>query len=141
MRDRIFGWSLPPGCGRLPGEEPIGPCDVCGRDPESFNLDSCCICPECQECGSQGDPKCYDQHGMVRTPEQISSRAAFDDRLRIELEGESKRAEEAERSAKEWEEEQVAIEAQEKERWANLTEADREAEMRELMSRDTSDWD
>lgn len=61
----IFGWSLPPGCGSLPGEEDPGPCQVCGKDEDH------CICPECPECGTVGDPKCYENHGMIRTIEQI----------------------------------------------------------------------
>ena len=61
-----FGWSLPPGCGTLPGEEDL-PCQVCG------NFEDKCICPECHECGTVGDPDCYDHHGMERTQEQIDS--------------------------------------------------------------------
>lgn len=65
----IFGWSLPPGCGKLPGEEEY-PCDLCGEFPDN------CICPECPTCGSVGDVACYDPnsrhfHGMVRSQEQI----------------------------------------------------------------------
>lgn len=33
--------------------DPEGPCDVCGEFVDS------CICPECPECGAQGDPHCY----------------------------------------------------------------------------------
>lgn len=62
----IFGWSLPPGCNSLPGEEEY-PCEVCGLFPDY------CICPECPECGTQGDPECYESHGLVRTDEQIAT--------------------------------------------------------------------
>jgi hypothetical protein len=61
----LFGWSLPPGCHTLPGEEEY-PCEVCNGFPESD-----CICPECPECGGYGDPDCYKNHGLVKTPEQI----------------------------------------------------------------------
>ncbi len=37
-----FGWSLPPGCGRLPGEEPEGPCILCGEAVDD------CKCEPCQ---------------------------------------------------------------------------------------------
>lgn len=71
----LFGWSLPPGCGRLPGEEPDPPCELCGR----FEDD--CICPECTECGERADPRCYRPRadggcGMTRTPEQVASLTA-----------------------------------------------------------------
>lgn len=62
----IFGWSLPPGCGTLPGEEDL-PCEVCGKDENS------CICPECPECGDVGNPYCYVEHGLIKSEEQIQS--------------------------------------------------------------------
>jgi hypothetical protein len=65
----IFGWSLPPGCSTLPGEEQDGPCDVCGKE-----LDDC-ICPECGECGDIGNPTCYVEHGLFKSQEQIDSLA------------------------------------------------------------------
>lgn len=68
-----FGWSLPPGCGTLPGEEEY-PCEVCGKFPED------CICPECPVCSTQGDPKCYIEHGLVLSAEQIKSHQAFVDK-------------------------------------------------------------
>lgn len=40
------------------------PCEVCGESPDN------CICTECQECGSYGDPECYIEHGLRRTEEQ-----------------------------------------------------------------------
>ena len=70
----IFGWSLPAGCGTLPGEEDEGPCLVCGN-----HIDDC-ICPECQECGDVGNPSCYSLHGLVRTSEQVASLAAAEER-------------------------------------------------------------
>ena len=69
-----FGWSLPPGCSMRDIDPDPGPCQVCGRDP-----DGDCLCPECPTCGAYGDPKCYESHGLVRTPEQIASRKAYDD--------------------------------------------------------------
>jgi len=59
----IFGWSYPPGCHRLPWDEDY-PCEVCAQDVDD------CICPECPECGCQGDPSCYLEHGLRRSEEQ-----------------------------------------------------------------------
>jgi len=74
----LFGWSLPPGCGRLSGEEDC-PCAVCGLMDD-------CICPECPECGQQGDTACYEPapkgHGLVRTDAQNASLAAQEARWR-----------------------------------------------------------
>jgi hypothetical protein len=59
-----FGWSLPPGITSLPEEEEHA-CAICGRDAAS------CICPECPVCGTQGDPYCYQHHGISLTDEQV----------------------------------------------------------------------
>ena len=72
----IFGWSLPPGCGNLPGEGGHDGCRVCMKSEEN------CICPECPECGECGDPDCYNEksphfHGLLRNTQQIASEAAF----------------------------------------------------------------
>jgi hypothetical protein len=64
----IFGWSYPPGCSSLPWDEDH-PCCVCGE------FENKCICPECPECSSIGDPVCYEKHGLERTEEQIMSLA------------------------------------------------------------------
>lgn len=76
-----FGYSLPPGCSTLPGEEQVT-CEVCGGDPELDCPDQpgSCICPECTRCGQFGNPHCYDAtlgghptdgyHGLVRTEAQ-----------------------------------------------------------------------
>ena len=71
----IFGWSLPPGCGTLPGEEDEGPCMVCGKSIDD------CICSECPVCGDAGNPKCYEpgcKCGQVRTPEQAEGLRALE---------------------------------------------------------------
>ena len=76
-----------------------GPCNVCGKGVDD------CICPECLGCGAVGDPYCYGQHGLVRSQEQIDSRAEAEareephpDRLREDaLERKALRAEEAAR--------------------------------------------
>lgn len=34
------------------------PCEICGRET------SACVCPECETCNSQGDPKCIEEHGL-----------------------------------------------------------------------------
>jgi hypothetical protein len=81
MSRSIFGWSLPPGCSRTPGEEDEGPCAVCGGDPEGSGPGAC-ICPPCIKCEEVGDPDCYEgigaepyqHHGMVCTPEQVAGR-------------------------------------------------------------------
>jgi hypothetical protein len=64
MNRSIFGWDYPPGVSSLPWDVNY-PCEVCG----GFEDD--CICPECPECGSVGDPECYKSHGLVRTSEQV----------------------------------------------------------------------
>jgi hypothetical protein len=76
----IFGWSLPPGCTTLPGEEPDGPCEVCGKAIDD------CICPECPECGEIGAPDCYAHHGMVKTQAQIDSLAVAEANAKADAE-------------------------------------------------------
>jgi hypothetical protein len=72
-----FGWSLPPGCGKLPGEEPDPPCKTCGKDVDN------CICPECPVCGVVGEPDCYLEewrggHGLTFTLEQKIGQAKLE---------------------------------------------------------------
>ena len=61
---RIFGWDYPLGCSSTPYDEDDPPCEVCGEFIED------CICPECPECGEIGRPKCYLEHGLLRTEAQ-----------------------------------------------------------------------
>jgi len=66
----MFGWSYPPGCSSVPGDE-AEICEVCATVDD-------CICPECPVCESLGDPKCYlpteqGGHGMVLNEEQKAS--------------------------------------------------------------------
>ena len=61
-------------------------CDVCGRDQELNQ----CICPECPECGSRGDPVCYEHHGMKRSQEQIESRTKIESQWGDDAKAESK---------------------------------------------------
>lgn len=49
-----------------------GRCEVCGCYPDD------CICPECKECGSVGDLRCYDHHGLEMTAEQEQSKRFMD---------------------------------------------------------------
>lgn len=35
-----------------------------------------CNCPECPACENRGDPKCYHEHGMELTQEQVKGIAA-----------------------------------------------------------------
>ena len=58
----LFGWSYPPGCNSVPGDEPVF-CEVCGLIDD-------CICPECPICHEQGNPKCYKEHGMIKNKAQ-----------------------------------------------------------------------
>jgi hypothetical protein len=104
-----FGWSLPPGCTQRMIDDAFGheePCEVCGKMPDD------CICPECVCCGEIGRLFCYDElppvirptrpgevsddprisHGMVRTPEQIASKAAADKLLEEWLDEERRQA-------------------------------------------------
>ena len=50
--------------GGTPRHDPMfdldSPCEVCGKDIDL------CECPECPKCGSIGDPKCYEEHGLNR---------------------------------------------------------------------------
>jgi hypothetical protein len=91
-----FGWSLPPGVTNRMIEEACGSdgqCEICGKHVDS------CICPECPVCKTAGDPNCYVNHTMVRSQEQIDSKAAVDkaiaeeearwDKCAVELEEET----------------------------------------------------
>jgi hypothetical protein len=63
----IFGWDLPPGCTHrmIEAQCEEGPCDVCGKFPDD------CICPECPQCQEIGYIRCYREHGLVITVDQI----------------------------------------------------------------------
>ena len=65
----LFGWDLPPGVSMRDIDPPESPCAVCGLFSDK------CICPDCSVCGCQGDPSCYEKHGMARSEEQIMSLA------------------------------------------------------------------
>ena len=69
MTRGIFGWDLPPGVSLRDIEAAMGDdeerCEVCGAPAYD------CVCPECPRCGVQGDPACYERHGMTRTLKQI----------------------------------------------------------------------
>lgn len=60
----VFGWSYPPGCSSVPGDEDA-PCAVCGEFEDK------CICMECPICHSIGYPLCYEKHGMIKSQDQI----------------------------------------------------------------------
>lgn len=62
----LFGWSLPPGVSRLPGEEDHV-CEICWHGEDD------CICSPCGVCGEVGRSKCCQEHGMVLTQAQIES--------------------------------------------------------------------
>jgi hypothetical protein len=74
----IFGWSYPPGCNSVPGDEERQ-CEVCGGwdiDPKYAKSGVfACICPECPECGEFGNLNCYKPveeggHGLILTEAQ-----------------------------------------------------------------------
>jgi hypothetical protein len=65
--------SYPPGCSSVPGDDDDGICYVCATVVDD------CICPECPTCGAVGDPKCYDAHGLTRSPEQIRRFTALEE--------------------------------------------------------------
>lgn len=46
-------------------------CDVCGGDPFG------CECPECPQCGSSGDPRCFVGGGKGCQPLSLASRSAL----------------------------------------------------------------
>ena len=79
----IFGWSLPPGCGTLPGEEEY-PCEVCGGNPENpdepgkVSETGGCICPECPVCGEFGNPDCYTDGHLQMTQAQAEQKIKFE---------------------------------------------------------------
>lgn len=68
----IFGWSLPPGCGTLPGEEPLPPsCEDCSEErfekcPRTdkcqdvmFDVHlACCLIHHTEFCGGEGCMSC-----------------------------------------------------------------------------------
>src|SRR5215467_3460019 len=70
-----FGWDLPPGVTQRMIDEAYGrddePCEVCGQP-----VDNGCICPECPEYHTVGDPHCYEpddpidsgDYGMLYDP-------------------------------------------------------------------------
>lgn len=69
----IFGWSYPPGCDRVPGDEPSF-CEVCGGNVDNGN----CICPECPQCGETGNPLCYKEHGITVSKEQQEQKLQYE---------------------------------------------------------------
>lgn len=77
-----FGWSLPPGVTNRMIEEAYGedgPCQCCGRDPAD------CVCPECQVCGEQGNPKCYEHsHGGELTLKFNKAQRMGQSRMRVD---------------------------------------------------------
>ena len=83
----LFGWSLPPGCGTLPGEEEDYPCEVCGKHANR------CICPECPECSEFGRAQCYELRpggcGMIRTEAQAAAMLEFEAAQQAQAERES----------------------------------------------------
>jgi hypothetical protein len=79
MIHSIFGWDYPPGCHSIPDDEDH-PCMIC------WHYEDKCKCPVCPVCEVIGDPRCYMNHGLKLTEEQVSMR------LKAELE-ETKAAE------------------------------------------------
>jgi hypothetical protein len=69
-------------------------CSICGLFPDD------CICLECPECGTAGDPRCYAEHGLVRSLEQIKSLSEQEAKWKADAEAEA--AFWAERKDDEW---------------------------------------
>lgn len=61
--------NLPPGVtvGMIEAQFAEGPCDICGHGVDD------CVCPVCAECEAQGDRKCYREHGLMVTAEQVQA--------------------------------------------------------------------
>ena len=102
-----FGWSLPPGCTHAMIDEACGvydgPCECCGELVDN------CICPECPECNSYGDPHCYKEHGLEFTQQQLDGQKKLQEYYEAEAEADRKMAEamardyeEEKRLEKEW---------------------------------------
>lgn len=60
----IFGWSLPPGCNSVPGDEPQPPC--CEECPEDV-FENCPGQDKCQEVYFAGNPACCFDHKIEMT--------------------------------------------------------------------------
>lgn len=82
----FFGWSYPPGCNSVPGDEDSF-CEMCGH-----NVDDC-VCPECPECSQMGDKKCYSKHGLKITAEQIEGLLLMEDCIDRQVEMDKAEAE------------------------------------------------
>lgn len=54
-----------------PHDEDEGPCIICGKSVDD------CICPECPDCGCQGDPTCYRLHRVKLTMPQVVAHQEF----------------------------------------------------------------
>lgn len=65
----MSGWNLPPGVTTqmIDAQFASGPCECCGYDVDSGE----CVCPECPECESVGDPECYKKHGLKYNKAQL----------------------------------------------------------------------
>jgi len=60
----VFGWSLPPGCGTLPGEESQPPsCEECQDD----EYEQCQGQDKCQKVYLDGSPACCLEHKIEMT--------------------------------------------------------------------------
>jgi len=82
----MTGWNMPPGCNYRDIDAALGldqPCDVCGKMEED------CICPECPTCSAHGDKRCYEEHGLVRTQEQIDSLKEMHDAIEADAKAEN----------------------------------------------------
>lgn len=87
-----FGWSLPPGCGMLPGEEDDGICEVCGREVLGSRSEvGSCECPECDRCGEAGNIQCYSMRGcaMELSDDVVEARREVIEGWRLNCDGES----------------------------------------------------
>src|SRR5688572_2614998 len=97
------GFNLPPGCSvsDIPGNQPVGPCECCGREIEGCGVGGC-ICPECPECGWVGDPACYPKHGLRYTVQQVVGRDNTAELIRLSIIAEQKFWQNYEEEIEEW---------------------------------------
>lgn len=74
-------------------DEPDPPCEICGHEYES------CICPTCPVCHTNGNPYCYQHHGLIASAFQIAGRQTYQAQMKCEIEELNRAVEE---DFKEW---------------------------------------
>lgn len=89
----IFGWSYPPGCNSVPGDDEEA-CEICFQ-----NVDDC-VCRICPVCDTPGDASCYREEAIQirprRQPHHSRMMTGEQWRLRAQYEKDQQRYAEAE---------------------------------------------